>query len=474
MSEPIYDEDIVNLGYLKRIISNTEDEISETYENVSRHHASKPQPPYSKGDTWIDGDVVYTCINSRQIGSYVDSDWVTESGATEKAENKNKTYLTKPSNYSPGDMWILQSDNDHKAGKKGEILISTAGRKDYDEDDWINMLGYGAIRSINEVANNLNNAIDRIGNVEEAIEDGIIVTFYQDSVPEGKHLGDLWYVTGEVEGYTKGKIYRYDGADWILLDDPAIQEAFNEANEARLVADGKIQSFYSDTEPTEGMGVGDLWIDIANNNQLYRYNGTNWVAVYDTRVGEAVTNIETITSNIASIDTDLGSVKTTVSETTTKLNNDYLTAEQVNSKLEATDKDLEILQKKQTETETTAEGFKVQIDSIINDGVSKVKTSMGYTFGDDGLIINKEDAETGTIIDEASVRVIDKTGPEEQDLLYAGYVKEDNEDYPNYVGQTIVASTNMIVKNYLVVPNSRFEAYENPILGGTGTGAFEV
>lgn len=319
MSEPIYDEDMVNLGYLKRIISNTEDEVNEKYENVSRHYASRPQPPYNKGDTWIDGDVVYTCINSRQIGNYADSDWVTESGATEKAENKNKTYLTKPSNYSPGDMWILQSDNDHKAGKKGEILISTAGRKDYDEDDWINMLGYGSIRSINEVADNLNGAINRIGNVEEAIEDGIIVTFYQDSVPEGKHLGDLWYVTGEAEGYTKGKIYRYDGAVWILLDDPEIQKAFDEANEARLVADGKIQSFYSDTEPTKDMGVGDLWIDLANNNQLYRYNGTKWVAVYDTRINDLVVNVDTVTERVTTIETDLGKIDLKVEETTTKV-----------------------------------------------------------------------------------------------------------------------------------------------------------
>lgn len=168
------------------------------------------------------------------------------------------------------------------------------------------------------------------------------------------------------------------------------------------------------------------------------------------------------------------SINNTVSETVTKLNNDYLTAEQINAELDSTKDDIEVLQQKQAQTQLTSEAFKVQIDSIINDGVSKVKTSMGYTFGDDGLIINKEDAETGTIIDEASVRVIDKTGSEEQDLLYAGYVKEDNEDYPNYVGQTIVASTNMIVKNYLVVPNSRFEAYENPVLGGSGTGAFEV
>ena len=319
MLEPKYDEDTVNLGYLKKVISDTEEEIDSAYKNVSRHYAGKPQPPYYEGDTWIDGDIVYTCINTRAIGLYQDSDWVTESGAKAEAESKNKTYLTQPSNYNPGDMWILQSDEDHKAGKKGEILISLAGRAEYNEDDWINMLGYGTAESINEVADNLNNAINRIGNVEDAIEDGLIITFYQDSEPEGKHIGDLWYVTGEVEGYVIGKIYRYNGTDWIILEDPAIQEAFDEANEARLVADGKIQSFYSDTEPTQDMGVGDLWIDLDNNNQLYRYNGTNWVAVYDTRINDLVTTVESVTERVTTIETDLGEIDLKVQETTTKI-----------------------------------------------------------------------------------------------------------------------------------------------------------
>ena len=319
MTEPKYDEDAVNLGYLKKVISDTEENIEDTYKNVSRHYASKPNTPYYKGDTWIDGNIVYTCINSREIGLYTDSDWTTESGAKQEAESKNKTYLTQPSNYSAGDMWILQSDNDHKAGKKGEILISSAGRKEYNADDWTNMLGYGTIRSINEVSNNLNNAINRIGNVEEAIEDGIIITFYQNTVPEAKHIGDLWYVTGELEGYIKGKIYRYDGINWVVLNDPAIQEAFDEANEARLVADGKIQSFYSDTEPTENMGVGDLWIDLANNNQLYRYNGTNWVAVYDTRINDLVTSVDSVTERVTTIETDLGEIDLKVQENTTTI-----------------------------------------------------------------------------------------------------------------------------------------------------------
>ena len=69
------------------------------------------------------------------------------------------------------------------------------------------------------------------------------------------------------------------------------------------------------------MGVGDLWIDTANNNQLYRYNGTNWVAVYDTRVNQLVEDVETVTQRTVEISTDLGNITQTVEETTTKVSN---------------------------------------------------------------------------------------------------------------------------------------------------------
>lgn len=439
MTEPKYDEDSVNLGYLKKVISNTEENIENTYKDVSRHYASKPKPPYYEGDTWIDGNIVYTCINSREIGLYTDSDWTTESGAKQEAESKNKIYLTQPSNYSAGDMWILQTDNDHQAGKKGEILITTAGRKEYDANDWVNMLGYGTIRSINEVANNLNNAINRIGDVEEAIEDGLIVTFYQGTVPEAKHVGDLWYVTAEIEGYIKGKIYRYNGTEWEMLDDPAIQEAFDEANEARLVADGKIQSFYSNTEPTENVGVGDLWIDLGNNNQLYRYNGTNWVAVYDTRIDELVTDVNSVTERVTTVETDLGEIElavqetetkvttlegkiddanATITETNTKLAEQKITVDGMLSTVSDTvssvneiNNNLTILNETVSTTEQRVDEYEIKFEETtktINEELkenSETIKNMSYTFNTDELKIAKSDDPVNASINNSGMRV---------------------------------------------------------------------
>ena len=90
MSEPKYDEDLVNLGYLNKKLTDAENEINKEYENVSRNYGSRPSPPYYKGDTWIDGNTVYTCINTRIIGSYNEEDWTTESGAKKEAEKTMK------------------------------------------------------------------------------------------------------------------------------------------------------------------------------------------------------------------------------------------------------------------------------------------------------------------------------------------------------------------------------------------------
>ena len=313
--EPKYDEDVVNLGYLKKIVADPEGNIENIYENVSKHYASKPQPPYHKGDTWIDGNIIYTCINDREIGTYQDSDWTTESGAREEAEKKNKVFLRQPSNYSVGDMWILQSDEDHRAGKKGEMLISTAGRKEYDSDDWINMLGYGTIRSINEVANNINDALKRL-KIEK--EEGIITIFYSNAIPENPILNDLWYVTESIDEYSKEKLYKYNGDNWELIKNNLITVAFEEANQDRLISDGKIQSFYTDIAPLDNIGVGDIWND-TTTKKLYRYNGTNWIAVYDTNINEIRKNVETVTETTVQIQTDLGGINQRVNSVETTI-----------------------------------------------------------------------------------------------------------------------------------------------------------
>lgn len=476
-NEPKYDEDVVNLGYLNKALGESEENTNKALENLTTHYKSTPQPPYKEGDTWIKDNKIYTCIKTRTVGMFNESDWITETGATELAESKNKTYTSQPKNYHVGDTWILQSDTDHKAGKKGEILNAVQNSEEYNEDHWVKDIKYGLQSDINKIAEDLEEAINKV-NADIAIVEGkITTTYYQNTIPEGKE-GDLWYVTEAVDIYEKGKIYRFNGEIWKILDDPDIQKAIENANQAQLTADKKIQTFYSDNEPTEDIGVGDLWIDINDNNKLHRYNGTNWVATYDTRVDNLIETTEKTSQTVAEIQTDLGEVTTRVetvettmlevqtsiaeqvitdnqiisrvSETETKLNNNYQEITEKFNDYTPTSQTIQLeesVQKIQTDTYT-----KTEINTKLTDGsVTKVQTTSG-TFDEDGMHYEKTGAKTASTINERGLEVTETTT--NQELLFAGFDEEIN--------QTIVRTENLTVRRYLVIgENSRIEDYGN-------------
>lgn len=60
------------------------------------------------------------------------------------------------------------------------------------------------------------------------------------------------------------------------------------AQDAQATADGKVQSFYQASPPT-AEGIGDLWFDTDDNSKQYRWSGSSWVLVADTRIGAALT-----------------------------------------------------------------------------------------------------------------------------------------------------------------------------------------
>ena len=145
-----------------------------------------------------------------------------------------------------------------------------------------------------ETSTNLSNAIESVnGNIsdmQQSIEDGVIVTYYQVEEPTGK-LGDLWFNTA-----TK-KLKRYNGATWELIEDKDITTAIELAQDAQTTADGKIVSYYQDNKPTIG-SIGDLWIDTNDNNKLYRYDGMEWVSIRDSLIEQTAINLSNAITTI--------------------------------------------------------------------------------------------------------------------------------------------------------------------------------
>ena len=109
----------------------------------------------------------------------------------------------------------------------------------------------------------------------QATADGKVTTYYQDTEPIAEALGDLWVHTGE-----DNKLYRWSGSSWEVVQDKKIQEAVQKAEDAQATADGKIVTFYQSTPPT-ATAIGDLWVDVGDNNRLYRWSGSVWADIND-------------------------------------------------------------------------------------------------------------------------------------------------------------------------------------------------
>ena len=116
----------------------------------------------------------------------------------------------------------------------------------------------------------------------------------------------------------------------------------------------------------------------------------------------------------------------------------------------------------QTDTYT-----KTEINTKLTDGsVTKVHTVSG-TFDENGMTYEKTNAPTKTTINEVGINT--KRTSNNETILFAGYVDDNNTQYAEYKGQTIVATENILVDNYLIVgTHSRFEDYES------GTGCFYI
>ena len=146
------------------------------------------------------------------------------------------------------------------------------------------------------------------------------------------------------------------------------------------------------------------------------------------------------------------------------INNNY---QDIMQKLDgyATKDDVIIVDNK-VEALQTSTDYAISITEDIKvNGVSKVTTTTGYTFNEDGLTIEKTGSETKSVLNEKGLDIKDSTGSATESLLFAGHDEE--------TGETIVKSKNMTVEKYFVIGKySRIEDYEPS--GTKATGIFWI
>lgn len=115
----------------------------------------------------------------------------------------------------------------------------------------------------------------------EAVSNKKSTTYFQSGLPDNPTIGDLWVKTDD-----GNSLYRYNGTTWEIVDNADIQQALNDAADAQSTADSKIVTFAQATQPT-ATGTGDLWINTAEDNKIYRWDGVQWLAFRDGQIDKS-------------------------------------------------------------------------------------------------------------------------------------------------------------------------------------------
>lgn len=116
----------------------------------------------------------------------------------------------------------------------------------------------------------------------------------------------------------------------------------------------------------------------------------------------------------------------------------------ISSEVSSQSKTLEQMDQEMTSIRQTASEVSIQVQDIRENGVDKVTTGMGYTFGDDGLRIQKIGGEMANLLDDTGM-----------------YVKRGDEVILQANNKGVVA-TDVTVRNYLIVgSHARFEDYSD-------------
>lgn len=194
------------------------DEVFDEIDGKAQIFINTPVPPYRVGDLWFDADSqeLLTCVESRDKGSCVKSDWQKKTKYTD--DSGLNTFISAV--YDP---------------KIAELQSQIDGKIDTYYCDY-------------EPANSNHPASE-----------------WTTAYERQKHVGDLFFWKN------KGFTYRYMKVDtsyqWVRVKDADIVSAMETASKAQDTADGKRRNFI--TTPVPPYDVGDLWTQ-GNDGDLMR------------------------------------------------------------------------------------------------------------------------------------------------------------------------------------------------------------
>jgi len=243
------------------------DLTSGKYNKVSTFYQSTAPSSPTTGDLWVD------TANSGTLKTWTGSSWVVVTDPSLKnsintiskdvdaiKDGVIETYAqgTAPVSsgsvkLSLGDLWFNTADN-NKLYRYDPAVTANGG--------WV------AVQDKN------------ISALQTAVSSKI-TTYYSTTAPSSPVQGDLW-----IDQSTGNTLKRWTNGSWVVITDSDVKAALNKANDAKAIADGKVQTFFQANPPAStGLADGDLWFDTDDGNKMYRWDGVSttksWVSVRD-------------------------------------------------------------------------------------------------------------------------------------------------------------------------------------------------
>ena len=249
--------------YIDNLVTDLQDQIDGKIETWSQDTDPSKSWTTDELKTSHKGDLWYNTSTSKTY-RWSGKEWVLQPEAEEVAKTKKRIFTTTPKvPYDIGDLWILQSNSAHTAGKKGEILTCSTARSSgsYTTSDWTKTITYTDDTAITNFINNTYS--NDLINIKNQI-DGKANTYYQTSEPHPNYtnvadnetynawVGDLWYNSSSTVKktyiYTKtanGPNYNYQ---WKQQEIPA--DMFDMIDGKKSIYSSKPSKYYKN----------DLWI----------------------------------------------------------------------------------------------------------------------------------------------------------------------------------------------------------------------
>lgn len=255
------------------------------------------------GDLWIETDQgnrlhrwdgsSWQLVQDAQISAAVDL----ASDAQATADGKVVTFAqtSQPTAEAVGDLWI-DTDDDNKLYRWSGSTWAAV------RDDGIGQAIADAAAAQQAADNAAAAAAQAISDASDAqaTADGKVAVYYQAGEPgsgSGRQVGDLWLDTDN------NRLHRWSGSTWTAVQDADIAEAIAAAGDAQSTADGKIETYWSASEPNAA-AVGDLWYDTDAGNRVSRWNGTAWTALpsgTDAIADDAITSSKVVAEAIQAL-----------------------------------------------------------------------------------------------------------------------------------------------------------------------------